>query len=86
MSHVQVDCQQTEISYERTACIDNGTRPSLHGCFCCFDDRHYVLATTNKTSISDVGQVRWHLTLCLTLSWIIVFLCILKGVKSSGKV
>jgi len=56
-------------------------------CVCvCDDDRHYVLATTNQTDISDVGQVRWHVTLCLTLSWVIVFLCILKGVKSSGKV
>lgn len=32
------------------------------------------------------GQIRWSLCLCLLLAWAIVFLCILKGVKSSGKV
>jgi len=45
-----------------------------------------VLAETNSTDISDVGNIRWHVTLCLTLGWIIVYFSILKGVKSSGKV
>jgi len=49
-------------------------------------DSYYVLAVSNSTSIGHVGQVRWHVTLCLSLAWIIVFVCILKGVKSSGKV
>lgn len=34
----------------------------------------------------DIGVIQWDLTLCLLLSWIIVFLCLMKGVKSSGKV
>jgi len=34
----------------------------------------------------DLGEVRWQLLLCFLLSWIIVFLCVMKGVKSSGKV
>ncbi|XP_071545769.1 sodium-dependent proline transporter-like isoform X2 [Panulirus ornatus] len=34
----------------------------------------------------DIGVIHWDLTLCLLLSWIIVFLCLMKGVKSSGKV
>ena len=33
----------------------------------------------------NIGEVHWDLTLCLLLSWIIVFLCLMKGVKSSGK-
>ena len=33
-----------------------------------------------------IGDIHWDLTLCLLLSWIIVFLCLMKGVKSSGKV
>ena len=33
-----------------------------------------------------MGAPRWHLTLCLLLAWIIVFLCIIKGIKSAGKV
>ena len=34
----------------------------------------------------DIGDINWQLALCLLLSWIIVFLCLMKGVKSSGKV
>lgn len=36
--------------------------------------------------IDKPGPVRWQLALCLLLSWTVVFLCICKGVKSSGKV
>ena len=32
------------------------------------------------------GTVNWDLALCLLLAWIIVYLCVCKGVKSSGKV
>ncbi|XP_069158252.1 sodium-dependent proline transporter isoform X2 [Procambarus clarkii] len=34
----------------------------------------------------NIGTIQWDLTLCLLLSWIIVFLCLVKGVRSSGKV
>lgn len=34
----------------------------------------------------DIGEIQWDLSLCLLLSWLIVFLCLMKGVKSSGKV
>jgi len=27
----------------------------------------------------------WELTLCLFLAWIVVYACVVKGVKSSGK-
>jgi len=33
-----------------------------------------------------LGDPEWRLTLCLLFSWIIVFLSLVKGVKSSGKV
>ncbi|VDP75748.1 unnamed protein product [Echinostoma caproni] len=36
--------------------------------------------------IEHLGTVRWELALCLLLAWIIVFLCIFKGIKTSGKV
>uniref|UniRef100_A0A8C9WYL7 Transporter n=1 Tax=Sander lucioperca TaxID=283035 RepID=A0A8C9WYL7_SANLU len=40
-----------------------------------------------KTSgIEDVGGVRWELFGYLIISWVIVYLCIFKGVKSTGKV
>ncbi|XP_078683122.1 sodium-dependent proline transporter-like isoform X1 [Branchiostoma floridae x Branchiostoma belcheri] len=37
-------------------------------------------------SISETGKMNWELTLCLLLAWILVFLCLFKGVKSTGKV
>ena len=36
--------------------------------------------------IDSPGELRWQLCLCLLLAWIVVFLCIIKGVKSTGKV
>ncbi|XP_064620262.1 sodium-dependent proline transporter-like isoform X2 [Lineus longissimus] len=44
----------------------------------------YVLQLSD--GIDHVGVIRWQLALCLLLSWIIVFACLAKGVKSSGKV
>ncbi|MBN3273310.1 SC6A7 protein, partial [Polyodon spathula] len=46
----------------------------------------YVLHIQGSSGIRNPGRVRWNLCLCLLLSQIIVYLCILKGVKSSGKV
>ena len=34
----------------------------------------------------DIGEIKWDLALCLLLSWLIVFACLAKGIKSSGKV
>ncbi|XP_052285937.1 sodium- and chloride-dependent glycine transporter 2-like isoform X2 [Dreissena polymorpha] len=35
---------------------------------------------------SDMGAPIWQLALCLLLAWIIVVVCLIKGIKSSGKV
>ena len=37
-------------------------------------------------TFGDIGEIKWDLALCLLLSWIIVFACLAKGIKSSGKV
>ena len=37
-------------------------------------------------SIGISGGLYWKLTLCLLGSWLIIFLCTLKSIKSSGKV
>ena len=36
--------------------------------------------------IEDAGPVRWQLVLCLIVAWIMVYFCLWKGIKSSGKV
>ncbi|XP_067906761.1 sodium- and chloride-dependent GABA transporter 2-like isoform X3 [Heterodontus francisci] len=43
-----------------------------------------VLRLSN--GIDHIGTVHWQVALCLLLMWIICFLCIWKGVKSTGKV
>ncbi|XP_077991178.1 sodium- and chloride-dependent glycine transporter 1-like [Glandiceps talaboti] len=46
--------------------------------------------TRHVLNISDgmevMGNIQWKLALCLLFSWIVVFLCLMKGVKSSGRV
>lgn len=42
--------------------------------------------TYNFPVFGDIGEIKWDLSLCLLLSWIIVFACLSKGIKSSGKV
>ncbi|GIY26345.1 sodium-and chloride-dependent glycine transporter 1, partial [Caerostris extrusa] len=44
---------------------------------------HYVLG--ESSGIEETGGIRWSLALCLVLAWVIVFLCLSKGVQSSGK-
>ncbi|XP_072023363.1 sodium-dependent proline transporter-like [Amphiura filiformis] len=56
----------------------NYTRPSQE-----FWDK-YVL--DRSSGLEELGGIRWQICLCLLLAWVIVFLCIAKGVKSSGKV
>jgi len=34
----------------------------------------------------EMGGVRWQLTLCLLLCWVIVFFSLAKGITVSGKV
>lgn len=45
-----------------------------------------VLGVAYSEGLHDPGPVRWPLALCLLAAWIIIFLCILKGIRSSGKV
>ena len=45
---------------------------------------NHVLKITD--GIDNMGGIRWELLICLIVAWILVFLCLCKGVKSSGKV
>ena len=48
----------------------------------------YVLKITKQLGPEpgDIGGFDYKIPLALLLSWIVVFLCLCKGVKSSGKV
>ncbi|NXX13854.1 SC6A7 protein, partial [Podargus strigoides] len=45
-----------------------------------------VLGVPQSSGLGDPGPVRWPLALCLLAAWILLFLCALKGARSSGKV
>lgn len=45
-----------------------------------------MLGVVNSEGLHDPGPVRWPLALCLLAAWILIFLCMLKGIRSSGKV
>lgn len=48
-----------------------------------FWERKVVDISTGNT---DLGGIKWDLALSLAISWIIVISCLVKGVKTSGKV
>ncbi|KAF8570663.1 hypothetical protein P879_06694 [Paragonimus westermani] len=39
-----------------------------------------------SAGIEQVGNIQWELALCLLLVWTVIFLCICRGIKTSGKV
>ncbi|XP_036359291.1 uncharacterized protein LOC115211848 isoform X2 [Octopus sinensis] len=50
------------------------------------EEYFYIWVLNTSKSIGQLGTIRWQLALCLLLCWVIVFLCVFKGIKSSGKV
>lgn len=46
--------------------------------------KNYVLNISDD--IGNFGEVRLPILGCLAVSWVVVFLCLIRGVKSSGKV
>ncbi|PAA47147.1 hypothetical protein BOX15_Mlig024827g2 [Macrostomum lignano] len=47
---------------------------------------NYVGLQDRLGSIGNMGPLRWDMSLCLLLGWIVVFASLSKGIKSSGKV
>ncbi|XP_060081370.1 sodium-dependent proline transporter-like [Ylistrum balloti] len=39
-----------------------------------------------SSGLEEFGQPRWELVLCLLLAWFVCFLCLIKGIKTTGKV
>lgn len=40
----------------------------------------------DTATFDNWGYPRWQLVLCLALGWLIAFACLIKGIKSAGKV
>ncbi len=45
-----------------------------------------MLVESEGIDPSQMGAVQWKLALCLLAAWVVIFLCLIKGIKSSGKV
>ncbi len=45
-----------------------------------------ILGYDEDTSWENFGRVRWEVALCLLFTWVFVGLCVMKGIRSSGKV
>ncbi|ELU15538.1 hypothetical protein CAPTEDRAFT_132296, partial [Capitella teleta] len=49
--------------------------------FCC-----RLVMQDRSESITDAGYIKWDITLCFLLAWILSFICLIKGIRSAGKV
>nr|BAC66209.1 hypothetical protein [Mus musculus] len=38
-----------------------------------------------STSISDSGSIQWWILLCLTCAWSVLYVCIIRGIETTGK-
>ncbi|KAG1684329.1 Sodium-dependent serotonin transporter [Nymphon striatum] len=47
---------------------------------------NHILFSNRSTGLDDMGPIKWDLSLCLLLVFVIVYFSLWKGVKSSGKV
>ncbi|KAI1725571.1 sodium:neurotransmitter symporter family domain-containing protein [Ditylenchus destructor] len=43
-------------------------------------------AIETSNSIGETNGFTMHITVCLVLAWILIYFCVMKGIKSSGKV
>lgn len=49
------------------------------------DDYFHKVVLDITNGVHDMGSIKWELTLCLLLAWILVIICLAKGIKTSGK-
>ncbi|XP_062602139.1 uncharacterized protein LOC134263777 isoform X2 [Saccostrea cucullata] len=50
------------------------------------EEYFYNKVLKRSGSMNELGSVQYELALCLLLCWVIVFICLIKGVRTSGKV
>ncbi|XP_052077223.1 sodium- and chloride-dependent glycine transporter 2-like isoform X4 [Mytilus californianus] len=92
-----INCHDTNV-YNRSSGIQNGTVYSssfgIHNDTVTSNETKKTASeefwTYNVLQITDgienMGGIRLELLICLFVAWIIVFLCLCRGVKTSGKV
>ncbi|KAE8583142.1 hypothetical protein XENTR_v10020439 [Xenopus tropicalis] len=73
----------------------NGTANSTFGNLTCNELADKVSPITEfwekkvlrlSSGLDDIGSINWELLLCLIGCWLLVYFCVWKGVKSTGKI
>ena len=77
---------QEPLPYSSCPRLDNGTK--LEECLEAGRTQFYWYrkALDASPSIEESGGLVWHLILVLLVAWAVVFLCMMRGVQSAGKV
>ena len=47
--------------------------------------RYALMDMHDEHNVTNIGEVRWHLCLCLLLAWILVVIFVSRGIQSTGK-
>ncbi|KAL2095058.1 hypothetical protein ACEWY4_009777 [Coilia grayii] len=76
--------QSCNNTWNRPNCTDHATNSSFSTTASQQFFNHKVLERTS--GLEQPGILRWELFLLLVVAWILIYLCIFKGVKSTGKV
>ena len=50
------------------------------------ETNHTDFFPEEKFTLDNLGECIWELITCNTAAWLIIFACLFKGIKSSGKV
>ncbi|KAG8442681.1 hypothetical protein GDO86_011466 [Hymenochirus boettgeri] len=68
--------------------LNNNLSAYVEECARCSPTQYFWYRETINISpsISDSGKIQWEQAICLVLAWFAVYLCILRGTESTGKV
>uniref|UniRef100_A0A914N1H5 Uncharacterized protein n=1 Tax=Meloidogyne incognita TaxID=6306 RepID=A0A914N1H5_MELIC len=72
-----INCPKLANGSNITECVESSTPANY------FWNREAI--NTSET-IGDFGGFTWHMTFCLVFAWFVIYLCVMRGIKSSGKV
>ncbi|XP_076457390.1 sodium- and chloride-dependent glycine transporter 1-like [Babylonia areolata] len=73
------------VGVQRFLEIQNASNTSVLDHHSPSDDFFHTVVLDITKGVEEMGGVRWQLALCLLLAWVLVSVCLVKGIKTSGK-
>ncbi|XP_045421642.1 LOW QUALITY PROTEIN: sodium-dependent neutral amino acid transporter B(0)AT1 [Lemur catta] len=70
---------QCPVNENQTGYVDECARSSSVDYF------WYRETLNTSTSISDSGSIQWWILLCLTCAWGVLYVCVIRGIETTGK-